>query len=82
MPGNFKTYKSMDSTSSEDTEEVANFPTEYLNALDVSGIPPHELKLKIGDIVILLKILIPDRVCVMEQGWLLKNSVTMSFSQS
>ncbi len=35
--------------------EVANFPTEFLNTLHVSGIPPHELKLKVGAIVILLK---------------------------
>jgi ATP-dependent DNA helicase PIF1 len=34
---------------------VANFPTEFLNTLHVSGIPQHELKLKIGAIVILLK---------------------------
>jgi hypothetical protein len=55
MPGDLKTYKSMDSISSEDPVEVANFPTEFLNTLHVSGIPPHELKLKVGAIVILLK---------------------------
>ena len=55
MPGDLKTYNSMDSISSEDPEEVANFPTEFLNTLHVLGIPPHELKLKIGAIVILLK---------------------------
>ncbi len=53
MPGGLKTYKSMDSISSEDPVEVANFPTEFFNTLHVSGIPPHELKLKVGAIVIL-----------------------------
>jgi len=41
--------------SSEDPGEVANYPTEYLNTIAASGIPPHELELKIGAIVIMLK---------------------------
>ena len=48
-------FKSIDSIDSEDPEEIANFPTEFLNSLSVSGLPPHELKLKMGAIVILLK---------------------------
>jgi hypothetical protein len=55
MPGHLKTYNSLDSVSSEDPGEVANYPTEFLNTIAASGIPPHELKLKIGAIVILLK---------------------------
>ncbi len=39
----------------EDPEEIANYPAEILNNFDVSGLPPHQLKLKVGAIVILLK---------------------------
>ncbi|XP_046438429.1 uncharacterized protein LOC124189959 [Daphnia pulex] len=55
MPANLKIYKSVDTVSSEDPGEVANYPTEFLYTISASGIPPHELKLKIGAIVMLLK---------------------------
>ena len=55
MPGELMEIKSMDSIESEDNEEIANFPTEFLNTLSVSGLSPHELKLKVGAIIILLK---------------------------
>ena len=54
MPGEQSTYRSID-TVTGDEEEIANFPTEFLNTLKISGIPPHILKLKIGAIIILLK---------------------------
>ncbi len=40
---------------SEDQEEIANYPAEISNTFDVSGLPTHELQLKVGAIVILLK---------------------------
>jgi hypothetical protein len=55
MQGELMEFKSMDSIDSEDNEEISNFPTEFLNSLSVSGLPPHELKLKVGAIIILLK---------------------------
>ena len=55
MPGQKHVYKSIDSVDSEDPEVVANYPTEFLNACSVSGIPPYQLKLKVGAVVILLK---------------------------
>ena len=36
-------------------EENHHFPAEYINSLTPSGMPPHELKLKIGATVILLR---------------------------
>jgi hypothetical protein len=55
MPGILKVYKSIDTMDSEDPEEIANYPAEILNTFDVSGLPPHQLNLKVGAIVILLK---------------------------
>jgi ATP-dependent DNA helicase PIF1 len=54
MPGEEFVYKSID-TITGDEEEVPNFPTEFLNTLKISGIPPHTLKLKVGAIIMLLK---------------------------
>jgi ATP-dependent DNA helicase PIF1 len=54
MPGEEFVYKSID-TITGDEEEVSNFPTEFLNTLKISGIPPHTLKLKVGAIIMLLK---------------------------
>jgi hypothetical protein len=34
---------------------IANYTAEILNTFDVSGLPPNELNLKVGVIVILLK---------------------------
>ncbi len=53
IPGDSKTYNIGDSVSSEDPGEVAHYPTEFLNAIAVSEIPPHELKLLPRAIVIL-----------------------------
>nr|CAH0107953.1 unnamed protein product [Daphnia galeata] len=55
MPGPLKVYKSIDTMDSEDPEEIANYLAEILNTFDVSGLPPHQLNLKVGAIVILLK---------------------------
>ncbi|XP_046452737.1 uncharacterized protein LOC124200510 [Daphnia pulex] len=43
MPGEEFVYKSID-TITGDEEEVANFPTEFLNTLKISGIPPHTFR--------------------------------------
>ena len=48
-------HKSFDSIICDDPDETDNFPTEYLNSLTPSGMPPHELKLKVGAIVMLLR---------------------------
>ncbi|KAI9565138.1 hypothetical protein GHT06_008911 [Daphnia sinensis] len=44
MPGQRRRYGSINSIDSEDPEEIANFPTEFLDTLKVSGIPPHILE--------------------------------------
>ena len=55
LPGAVVTFTSMDSTVSDDEDELNNYPIEFLNTLHPSGLPPHKLNLKKGAIVLLLK---------------------------
>ncbi|GFU50819.1 ATP-dependent DNA helicase [Trichonephila clavipes] len=50
-------FKSID-TIVDENETVL-----FLNSLDISGMPPHNLRLKIGSLVILLCNLNPHRLC-------------------
>ena len=53
--GEFHEYLSIDTLDTNDEEERHNYPTEFLNTLNLSGMPPHQLKLKIGIVVMLLR---------------------------
>jgi hypothetical protein len=55
LQGNSKSYFSNDKIGDGTTEDAANYPIEFLNGLNPSGMPPHELKLKIGAIIMLLR---------------------------
>ncbi|CAB3229139.1 unnamed protein product [Arctia plantaginis] len=46
-------FKSIDCVINED--EATNYPIELLNSLDVPGLPPHNLRLKVGSVVIMLR---------------------------
>ena len=61
IPGEATTYKSIDTVMNQD--EVVNYPTEFLNSLDLPGIPPHVLTLKIGVPISLLRNINPPRLC-------------------
>jgi len=40
---------------SEDVSEQLHFPTEFLNSIEMSGLPAHELNLKMDAVVILMR---------------------------
>ncbi|GBN32030.1 hypothetical protein AVEN_192132-1 [Araneus ventricosus] len=46
---------------SEDPQDQLTFPEEFLNSLTPTGLPPYELKLKIGCIIMLLRNLAPSK---------------------
>lgn len=53
IAGELHSYKSVDLVMDEN--EATNYPTEFLNSLDVPGLTPHNLKLKVGSVIILLR---------------------------
>jgi hypothetical protein len=55
LSGIEKMYTSVDDVECEDDDDVTNYPTEFLNSLTPSEMPPHKLKPKIGAIVMLLR---------------------------
>ncbi|KAF2345689.1 DNA helicase Pif1-like, partial [Trinorchestia longiramus] len=54
-------YQSIDSVCTHGDEAAINYPPEFLNYLNLSGMPPHNLKLKRGAIVMLLRNLNPKQ---------------------
>lgn len=61
IPGEVFTFKSVDTIMNED--EVVNYPTEFLNSLDLPGLPPHILQLKVGAPIIMLRNINQPKLC-------------------
>ncbi|XP_041421549.1 uncharacterized protein LOC121394460, partial [Xenopus laevis] len=55
LPGQSCVFLSTDCIDSEDESEKLNFPLEYLNTINPAGLPQHNLILKVGTIVMLLR---------------------------
>ncbi len=53
IPGNSSHYISIDSVADE--EQAVQYPLEFLNSLELSGVPPHKLELKFGAPVMLMR---------------------------
>ena len=60
LPGDCCDYRSLDTIPDE--SQAVHFPTEFLNSLEVSGLPQHLLLLKVGAPIIILRSLDPPRV--------------------
>jgi len=58
IPGYTRMYKSADSTGMDNPGNTI-LPDEFLNSLNPSGLPPHELKLKVGIPIILIRSIAP-----------------------
>lgn len=55
IPGTERTYTSVNNLITDDESQILQFPAEFLNSLELSGLPPHNLTLKVGAIVMLLR---------------------------
>ena len=61
LPGEATLYRSIDTMVDE--EQVVHFPVDFLNSLTLSGLPQHEIHLKTGAPVILMRNLDPPKLC-------------------
>ncbi|XP_022166493.1 uncharacterized protein LOC111031019 [Myzus persicae] len=61
LPGQLVFYKSVDTIMNQD--DVVNYPTEFLNSLELLELPPHNLQLKVGSVVIMLRNINQPRLC-------------------
>ncbi|KAF2890945.1 hypothetical protein ILUMI_15228 [Ignelater luminosus] len=59
--GQIHSFKSIDSII--DPNEVGSYPPEFLNSLDLPGLPPHYLQLKVGSVIIMLRNLNQPKLC-------------------
>ncbi|XP_076393345.1 uncharacterized protein LOC143265402 [Megachile rotundata] len=55
MPGEYFTYTSTDSIVSDEPNLINRYPVEHLNTITLSGMPHHQIKLKVGCIVMFLR---------------------------
>ena len=60
IAGELMTYKSIDSATNQ---YDVRYPTEFLNSLELLGLPPHNLQLKIGSVIIMLRNINQRRLC-------------------
>ena len=70
LPGDGIVYKSCDSVNDN---EAHMYPTEFLNTIDLQGIPPHILELKPGAVIILLRNLNPSEGHVNGTRYIVQN---------
>ena len=72
--GESRVYQSIDTCC--DPDQAVNFPTEYLNSLQISGMPDHILELKLGVPIMLLRNL--GQYCAFRFRFILTNQPALS----
>ena len=55
MCGEEQVYQSFNIHQIKKDSQQALLPTEFLNQINISGMPPHKLRLKIGPPIIMLR---------------------------
>lgn len=55
IPGNFRYFHSIDAIAVDTANQGIDVPADVLNKVDVSGLPPHELALKVCSVVIMVR---------------------------
>ena len=70
LPGDKTVYKSCDAVNQT---EAHMYPTEFLNTIDLQGIPPHSLELKPGAVIILLQNINPSEGHVNGTRYVIQN---------
>ncbi|XP_046666446.1 uncharacterized protein LOC124358198 [Homalodisca vitripennis] len=61
LPSEIVHYQSVDSVV--EIEDAVHYPVEFLHTLNTPGIPPHHLYLKVGVPIMLLRNLVPPKLC-------------------
>jgi ATP-dependent DNA helicase PIF1 len=61
LPGETTSYESIHTVV--DVNDTVQYPTDFLNSLEPSGMPPHNLVLKIGSPIMLLRNIDAPRLC-------------------
>lgn len=61
LPGAITAYKSIDTMV--ENEEAVHYPIEFQNSLEPPGLPPHNLNLKVGSPIIMLRNIDPPKLC-------------------
>ena len=61
IAGELKKYKSTDCATNQD--DIVYYPPEFLNSLDLQGLPPHNLQLKVGTVTIMLQNINQPHLC-------------------
>jgi len=61
LPGQLVSYKSVDTIMNQN--DVVNYAMEFLNSLELSELPPHNLQIKVGSVVITLRNINKPRLC-------------------
>jgi PIF1 helicase. len=59
--GTLHSFKSIDCVTNED--EVTKYPCEFLNSLNVPGLPQHNLQLKVDSVVMMFRNLNQPKLC-------------------